>query len=60
MPVRWDNPRNKVVVGHELFMEMEERMTNIKYNLKVAQDMQKRFVDKGRTPREFQVGDHVF
>jgi hypothetical protein len=39
---------------------MEEKMLKIKQNLKVSQDMQKRYVDKGRTRREFKVGDHVF
>jgi hypothetical protein len=35
-------------------------MLKIKQNLKVAQDRQKSYVDKGRTCREFKVGDHVF
>jgi hypothetical protein len=39
---------------------MEEQMIKIKKNLKVAQDRQKIYVDKGRTHREFNVGDHVF
>jgi hypothetical protein len=39
---------------------MEEKMLKIKHNLKVAQDMQKSYADKGRTHGEFKVGDHVF
>jgi hypothetical protein len=39
---------------------MEEKMLKIKQNLKVAQDRQKIYADKGRTHREFKVGDHVF
>jgi hypothetical protein len=39
---------------------MEEQMIKIKQNLKDAQDRQKIYVDKGRTHREFKVGDHVF
>jgi len=32
----------------------------VQKNLKVAQDRQKSFADLKRTPREFQVGDHVY
>jgi hypothetical protein len=39
---------------------MEEKMIKIKHNLKVVQDRKKSYVDKGRTHREFKVGDHVF
>ena len=35
-------------------------MLKIKNNLKVAQDKKKNYVDKGRTHKEFKVGDHVF
>jgi hypothetical protein len=48
------------VVGPELLREMEEKMIKIKKNLKVSQDRQKIYVDKGRTHTEFKVGDHVF
>jgi hypothetical protein len=48
------------VVGTELLREMEEKMLKIKQNLKAAQDRQKIYVDKGRTHKEFKVGDHVF
>jgi hypothetical protein len=41
------------VVGPDLLREMEEQMIKIKQNLKVTQDRQKRYVDKGRTHREF-------
>jgi hypothetical protein len=58
--VSWDNPTNRTVVGPELLMEMEEQMMTIKQNLKATQDMQKKHVDKGRTHREFKVGDNVF
>ena len=35
-------------------------MLKIKQNLKVSQDRQQIYVDKGRNHREFKVGDHVF
>jgi hypothetical protein len=58
--VSWDNPADRVVVGPDLLRGMEEKMIKIKKILKAAQDRQKRYVDKGRTHREFKVGDHVF
>jgi hypothetical protein len=48
------------VVGPDLLREMEEQMTKTKKNLKAAQDRNKSYVDKGRTHKEFKVGDHVF
>jgi hypothetical protein len=59
-PVSWDNPTYGAVVGPELLKEMEEKMLNIKQNLKVAQDRQKSYADKNRNCGEFKVGDHVF
>jgi hypothetical protein len=48
------------VVGSDFLREMEEQMIKIKKNLKASQDRKKSYVDKGRTHREFNVGDHVF
>jgi hypothetical protein len=39
---------------------MEEKMLKIEQNLKATQDRKKIYVDKGKTHREFKVGDHVF
>jgi hypothetical protein len=58
--VSWDNSADREVVGPDLLKEMEEQTLKIKQNLKVAQDMHKIYVDKGKTHREFKVGDHVF
>jgi hypothetical protein len=48
------------VIRLELLKEMEEKMLNIKQNLKSSQDMHKIYVDKNITDKEFKVGDHVF
>jgi hypothetical protein len=37
-PVSWDNPTNKVVIGSGFLKEMEEKMENIKQNLKATRD----------------------
>ena len=55
----WDNPTDRVVLGPELLKDMEDQMVNIKWNLKGAQDRQKIYVDKNKTTREFNVGEHL-
>jgi hypothetical protein len=59
-PVSWENPTDRVVVGPDLLREMEDHMSKLNNNLKVSQDRQKIYVDKGRIHKEFKVGDHVF
>ena len=43
-----------------MLKEMEEIVKQVQGNMKVAQDRQKSQVDLKRTPKEFQVGEHVF
>jgi hypothetical protein len=43
-----------------MLKEMEQQVTQIKQNLKVAQNRQKSYADQKRTPREFKMGDHVY
>ena len=50
----------KLVLGPELLKEMEVLVKQVQGNLKIAQDRQKSQVDLKRTPKEFQVGEHVF
>jgi hypothetical protein len=59
-PMSCDNPIDKAIVGPYLLKEMEEKMTNIKQNLKAFQDRKKSYVDKNIVFRNFKVGEHVF
>jgi hypothetical protein len=59
-PVSWSNPINKISIGLDMLKEMEQQVTQIKQNLKVAQNRQKSYADQKRTPREFKMGDHVY
>jgi hypothetical protein len=59
-PVSWSNPMNRVTIGPDMLKEMEQQVTQIKQNLKVAQNRQKSYADRKRTPREFKTGDHVY
>jgi hypothetical protein len=57
--VRWDNPKDRVVLGPEFLKDMEDQVVKIKQNLKVAQDRQKFYADKNRSVREFKLVEHV-
>ena len=39
---------------------MELTIKQVQQNLKASQDKQKSYADLKRTPREFQVGEHVY
>jgi len=39
---------------------MEEKIIEIKQNLKTIKDMQKSYVDQGRIQKEFKISEHVF
>ena len=51
---------DSLVLGPELLKEMEEIVKQVQGNLKIVQDRQKIQADLKRTPKEFQVGEHVF
>ena len=58
--ISWSNPVDRLVLGPELLKEMEEIVKQVQGNLKEARDRQKSQADLKRTPKEFQVGEHVF
>jgi hypothetical protein len=60
IPISWDNPVDRVTLGPEMLMELEQQMTQIKRNMKVAQDRQKSYADNKRSHKEFKIGDHVY
>jgi hypothetical protein len=50
----------KVTIGPDMLKEMEQQVIQIKQNLKVAQNRQKSYTERKRTPREFKTGDQVY
>jgi hypothetical protein len=44
--VSWSNPMNRVTIGPDMLKEMEQKVTQIKQNLKVSQNKQKIYADK--------------
>jgi hypothetical protein len=59
-PVSWSNPVNRISIGPDMLKEMEHQVTQIKQNLKVAQNRQKIYANQNKTPREFKMEDHVY
>jgi ribosomal protein L21E len=60
VPINWDNPMDKITLSPKMLKDMGQTMIKIKYNLKIAQDRQKRYEDIKRSHKEFKVGDHVY
>ena len=59
-PISWSNIFDRLMLGHELLKDMELTVKQVQQNLKVIQDRHKSYDDLNITPREFQVGDHVY
>jgi hypothetical protein len=59
-PASWSNPVNRISFRPDMLKEMEQQVTQIEQNLKVAQNRQKSYAGQKKTPREFQTGDRVY
>eukprot|EP00253_Pinus_taeda_P019093 PITA_19093 len=59
-PSSWGGTEDKLVLGPEMLKEMEQMVKKVRANLKVAQDREKRYADRKRSLKEFQVGEHVY
>lgn len=49
-----------LALGPDTLAEMEATVEKVWQNLKATQDRQNVYVDKERTHKEFQLGDHVY
>ena len=49
-----------IVLGLGMLKEMEYMVKEVQQNLKVSHNQQKSYMDLKRTPREFNIGDHVY
>ncbi|GJT14277.1 30S ribosomal protein S9, mitochondrial [Tanacetum coccineum] len=58
-PVLWAKIGESSLIGPEFVQETTDKVILIKENLKAARDRQKSYVDCGRKPLEFEVGDRV-
>jgi hypothetical protein len=60
IPISWNDPVDIVTIGTYMLKEMEQQVIQIRQNMKISQDTQKRYADMKRNPREFKAWDHVY
>ena len=58
--VTWDSLVDRLMLGPDLLLDLEQLVTKVEGNLKEAQDRQKSDVDKKRKDKYYQVGEHVY
>jgi len=50
----------RVLIGLDMFIEMEQEMQFLKKDLKETQDRKKSYGDHHKEFKEFQIGEHVY
>ena len=58
--VTWDSPVDWLILGPDLLNDLEQFVAKVQVNLKEAQDGHKRYADKQRKDKYYQIGDHVY
>ena len=59
-PLSWDNLEDRVILGPDMLLDLEQRVKRIREHLFTAQDRQKKYANKHRIDHQFLVGDKVF
>ena len=59
-PLNWSQAGERQFFGPNLVKDAEEKVEVIRENLRAAQQRQKSYYDKGKAPREYEVGDLVY
>jgi hypothetical protein len=60
IPIKSNNPVDRITIELDMLKEMEQQVVQIRQNLNISQDRQKSYIDRKRTPREFKTRDHVY
>ena len=58
--VTWDSLVDRLMLGPDLLLDLEQLVTKDQGNLKEAQDHQKIYAVKKRKDKYYQVGEHVY
>ena len=58
--ITWDSPMDRLMLGPDLLLDLEQLVTKVEGNLKEAQGGQKSYASKKRKDKEYQVGEHVY
>jgi hypothetical protein len=59
-PLSWSESSERVIFGHDIVTEAEEKLKQIHANILAALSRQKSYTGKRRNPLEFKVADHVY
>lgn len=60
IPVNWNSPKDKFMLGPDMQKDVETTVKRVWSNLKTVQDWQKIYANRKRSYQGFQVGDHVY
>lgn len=52
-PISWSDAANRVLIGPDMLIDMEQEMKVIKRNLKTVQDRQKSYADRNKLFKDF-------
>ena len=58
--ITWDSLVDRLMLGLDVLLDLEQLVTKVEGNLKEAQDHHKSYVDKKRKYKYYQVGEHVY
>lgn len=59
-PLMWSEVGDRIVESPDFIKAAEEKIAEVRENLRIAQSRQKSYADKRRRELEFEVGDHVY
>ena len=59
-PNSWSSLVDRLMLGPELLKDMKLTIKKVQQNLKATEDRKNSYVHLKRTPRQFQVGEHVY
>ena len=59
-PISWDSLVDRLMVGPKMLQDMEQTVREVQRNLKVAQDLQKIYIDLKRQHKDFSIENHIY
>jgi hypothetical protein len=59
-PLMWSEVRDRVIESPDFIKAAEEKIAEVRENLRIAQSRQKSYADKRRQELKFNVGDHIY
>jgi hypothetical protein len=60
MPLMWSEVGDCAIESPNFIKATEEKISEVRENLSIAQSRQKSYANKRRRPLKFDVGDHIY